>query len=91
MIGPALTKWWRGTVTLGLAIMAALLLGGSLPASAEVAEVRIAQQFGVSYLPFHVMKHEQLLEKEAAKRGLSGLKVVWTSLGGGSAMNEALL
>jgi NitT/TauT family transport system substrate-binding protein len=37
------------------------------------------------------MKHEQLLEVEAAKQGISGLKVVWTNLGGGSAMNEALL
>ncbi len=82
---------WRWVSVLGSAIVAALFLAGPGSARAEVAEVRIAQQFGVSYLPFHVMKHEQLLEKEAAKLGLTDLKVVWTNLGGGSAMNEALL
>lgn len=85
------TSGWRWAFILGLAGLAALALPGARQARAEVAEVRIAQQFGISYLPFHVMKHEQLLEKEAAKQGLSGLKVVWTNLGGGSAMNEALL
>lgn len=74
-----------------LTAMIAFLLPGGNPAWAEVTEVRIAQQFGVGYLPFHVMKHDQLFEKEAARLGVSDLKVSWTSLAGGAAANEALL
>jgi NitT/TauT family transport system substrate-binding protein len=72
------------------AIAAAALLAG-LPARAEVGEVRIAQQFGVSYLPLTVMHHERLVEQAAAKAGLAGLKVEWSQFGAGNAMNEALL
>jgi NitT/TauT family transport system substrate-binding protein len=79
------------TASLRLAAVFAFLLLGSRLAQADVTEVRVAQQFGISYLPFHVMKHENLIEKEAAKLGLPNLKVVWTNLGSGSAMNEALL
>ncbi|WP_300155220.1 ABC transporter substrate-binding protein [Solidesulfovibrio sp.] len=61
------------------------------PSRAEVSEVRIAQQFGIGYLPFHVMKHERLLEKEAARLGIDDLKVGWVNLAGGAAANEALL
>ena len=73
-----------------LAICAAAALGASA-ARAEVSEVRIAQQFGISYLPLTVMHHEQLLEKAAAKAGIAGLKVSWAQFGAGNSMNDALL
>lgn len=88
---PERATGWRRSLSLGMAFAAALVLCHSHRASAEVSEIRIAQQFGISYLPFHVMKHDHLLEQEATRQGLSDLKVVWTNLGGGSAMNEALL
>jgi sulfonate transport system substrate-binding protein len=53
--------------------------------------VRIAQQFGISYLPLTVMEHEKLLEKQAAKAGVADLKVTWRQFGAGNVMNEALL
>jgi NitT/TauT family transport system substrate-binding protein len=61
------------------------------PARAEVAELRIAQQFGITYLPLTIAKNRRLIEAEAAKLGLAGLKVSWVKLGSGSAMNDALL
>jgi NitT/TauT family transport system substrate-binding protein len=67
----------------------ALVLSG--PARAEQNEVRIAIQYGIGYLPLHVVRHLKLLEQEAAKRGLPDLAVTWTNLGGGSAMNDGLL
>lgn len=76
----------RATVTAG-----ALLLGLAGPARAEVGEVRIAQQFGISYLPLTVMRHERLLEKAGGKAGIGNLKVSWAQFGAGNAMNEALL
>jgi NitT/TauT family transport system substrate-binding protein len=74
-------------------LAACLAVGGALagPAAAEVGEVRVAQQFGISYLPLTVMEHEKLLEKEAAKAGIPDLKVTWLQFGAGNAMNEALL
>jgi NitT/TauT family transport system substrate-binding protein len=72
----------------GAALLIAALAG---PATAETDEVRIAQQYGISYLPLTVMNHEKLLEAAAAKAGIAGLKVTWSQFGAGNAMNEALL
>lgn len=59
-------------------------------ASAEVSTVRLAKQFGISYLPLTVMEEEGLLEKQAKARGLD-IKAEWLRFTGGSGMNEALL
>ncbi len=72
-------------------VLAVLPLLLAAPARAEVSEVRIAQQFGISYLPLTVMHYERLLEKAAAKAGIPGLEVSWTQFGAGNAMNDALL
>lgn len=79
----------RGLPTV-TAVAAATMLAGA-PAGAEVSELRIAQQYGIGYLPFHVIKHEDLLARHARAQGLPDLKVTWAVLGGGSAMNDALL
>jgi NitT/TauT family transport system substrate-binding protein len=79
-----------GLARLGAAA-AALLLSAWFPAQAEVKEVRIAEQFGIGYLPLQIIKNQHLLEKEAAKQGLGDVAVTWTNLAGGAAMNEALL
>src|SRR5215469_14523254 len=78
----------RGLLGFAVAAIAALF---PFAPRAEVSEVRIAQQFGISYLPLTVMKHEHLLEQAAAKAGLGDIKVVWAQLAAGNAMNEALL
>lgn len=60
------------------------------PARAEVGTVRLARQFGVSYLPLTVMQELNLIEKQAAAKGFE-LKTEWLRFTGGSGMNEALL
>lgn len=70
-------------------VVAAFLLPAS--ASAEKTEVRLAQQFGLPFLPLQVMIHNKLIEKYAAKAGLGNVKVTIVSLGGGAAVNDALL
>jgi NitT/TauT family transport system substrate-binding protein len=75
----------RFVLTLTLAALVAS------PVRAEVTELRIAQQFGISYLPLMVMRAERLVEAEAAKQGLGELKVAWSQFGAGNAMNEALV
>lgn len=69
-----------------------ILWGGlTAPAGAEVKEVRLAQQFGVNYLPLTIMKKYGLIEKRALAAGLGAVKVTWAKFGSGAAMNDALL
>jgi NitT/TauT family transport system substrate-binding protein len=57
---------------------------------AEAPEVRVAQQYGVGYLPLMVMEQRKLIEKYAQAAGLQ-IKVVWAKYPGGKEMNDALL
>jgi sulfonate transport system substrate-binding protein len=52
--------------------------------------IRIAKQFGISYLPLTIMEHRQLFEEHAKRKGLD-LKVEWVQLASGAPMNEAIL
>ncbi len=70
-----------------------LAIAGANPtrADTEVSEIRIAKQYGLSYLPMIVMEENKLVEKHARKAGLGNVKVTWLTLVGGSATNEALI
>jgi NitT/TauT family transport system substrate-binding protein len=59
--------------------------------TAIAAEVRIARQFGIPYLPIIVMEHEGLVEKHLAAMGIKDVKVSWRQLSSETAMNDALL
>jgi NitT/TauT family transport system substrate-binding protein len=71
---------------MALAILAVAL--GS--ARAEVSEVRLSKQYGLPYLPFMVMEHFQILEKQAERQGIT-LRVSWTTLSNATAMMDAIL
>jgi len=75
--------------TLLAMVFGALLL--SRPLCAEVAEVRISEQFGLAYLPLIVAKDQGLVEKHAKAAGLPDLKVSYFQFSGGAAVNDALL
>jgi NitT/TauT family transport system substrate-binding protein len=74
-----------------IAVSVALLAAAAAPGRAEVGEITVAQQYGVSFLPLMVMEKNALVEKHAAQSGLSGLKVSWVKMAGPSAMNDALI
>ncbi len=78
----------KTTGILALATLALALLGA--PARAEPQLVRIAQQYGISYLPLLVMKQSHLLEEEGRKRGLD-LAAQYTTLSNGGTINDALI
>jgi NitT/TauT family transport system substrate-binding protein len=80
-------KHIRCTLTLlaGTVVFVAL----TEPAAAE-GRIRIAEQFGIGYLPLQVIRHQQLIEKHGKAQGLD-VTVEWAQLSGGSAMNDALL
>ena len=76
---------------ISLLVACALLSSGARVALAEVSEVRVAQQFGVSYLPLMVMRRGKLIEKHAGRMGVTPLKVTWRTFGSGADMNVALI
>ena len=73
------------------AIASLLIALFALPAAAEVKEVQIARGFAIPHLPIMIMEHEKLLERHARSAGLGEIKVVYSTIGGGSVMNDSLL
>lgn len=72
-------------------LAAALIVAGPISsAQAELDNIKVARQYGVSYLPLMVMQEKQLIEKHAKERGVD-LSVDWVRFAGGNVMNEALL
>jgi len=78
-----------------LPLLVAAASAGSLPAQAaqpaELPELKIAQQFGIGYLPLTIMKANGLVEKHLKAAGLPDTKVNWLVLASGQPMNDALL
>jgi NitT/TauT family transport system substrate-binding protein len=75
---------------LTMALLAAVIWG--IPrASAETQEIRIAQQYGLLFLPLIILEKERLVEKHAQAAGLKDLKAVFIQVTGGNVMNEGLL
>ena len=62
----------------------------STVARAEMAEINVAQQYGISYLPMMLMEEKKLVEKHAKAAGID-VKVGWAKFAGGNVMNDALL
>lgn len=73
------------------ATMAAALLGLAGPARAEVSELKVAEQYGISYLPLMIMEDQKLIAKYAKEAGVPDLKVSWSKFAGGNVMNDAML
>ncbi len=77
----------------GCVLMAAFAFSvfSGTQAFAEDKDVKIARQYGISYLPLMVMEKNKLIEKHARAAGLGDVTVEWKTLAGGADMNEALL
>ena len=76
----------RGCLAL-TAILAALL---PFCARAEMSEIKVAQQYGIGYLPLMIMEEQKLIEKHAKANGVD-VRVDWAKFAGGNVMNDALL
>jgi NitT/TauT family transport system substrate-binding protein len=70
---------------------AAITIAAVTPARAETNELKVARQYGISYLPLMLMEDQKLIEKAAAAAGMPDLKVTWAQFAGGNVMNDALL
>jgi NitT/TauT family transport system substrate-binding protein len=78
----------QSTFVSHLLFATALAMSGM--AHAEVSELKVAEQYGIGYLPIMVMEDQKLVEKEARALGLD-LKVSYIKLAAGNVMNDALL
>ena len=74
-----------------LAVCAATLVALPPLAQAELTEIKVAEQYGISYLPLMIMEEQKLVEKHAKANGIPDLKVGWAKFAGGNVMNDALL
>jgi NitT/TauT family transport system substrate-binding protein len=75
--------------TTGLALLAALL--GAPHATAQAAEtLRIANQFGISYLPLHMLREHALIEKHGREQGVE-ITVEWLRFSSGATMNDGII
>ena len=73
------------------AVCTALTITTATDIRAEVSEITVAQQYGVSFLPLMVMEKQTLIEKHAKQLGLGNIKVTWTKVAGPSVMNDGLI
>ncbi|MBX5227390.1 ABC transporter substrate-binding protein [Rhizobium sp. NLR22b] len=81
-------KWRNPLFAVGASLgLIAMLAPGQ--AAAE-GKIRIAQQFGISYLTLDVIRDQKLIEKHGKEAGLD-IAVEWATVSGATAMNEALL
>ena len=71
-------------------LIAALVAAASPVALAEMSEIRVAKQYGISYLPLMLMEDGKLIEKYAKANGVD-VTVTWSTFAGGNVMNDALL
>ena len=61
----------------GLMSLVAALSWAMLPAAhAEMGEIHVSQQYGISYLPLMIMEDQKLIEKHAKAAGVD-VKVDW--------------
>jgi len=72
-------------------LTAVVLLAVACCARAEVSEIVVSQQYGVSFLPLMVMERERLVEKHAKALGLGEVKTKWASVAGPSVMNDGVI
>jgi NitT/TauT family transport system substrate-binding protein len=71
-------------------VLAAGLMASSA-VSAEVSVVNMAQQFGLLYVPLHVVMEKKLIQKHAQGMGMKAPEIKLFKISGGANINKALL
>jgi NitT/TauT family transport system substrate-binding protein len=77
----------KGALALAAACSLALL---ATAARAEMSEIHVSRQYGISYLPLMIMEDQKLIEKHAKAAGVD-VKVDWSKFASGAVMNDAML
>src|SRR5437879_830559 len=80
-------RWSKNAMAAAFACACAAAM---LDARAEMTEINVAEQYGISYLPLMLMEEQKVIEKHAKAAGVD-VKVGWAKFAGGNVMNDALL
>src|SRR3982074_1949656 len=72
------------------ALATAIATLGAASAGAETRTIRIAKQFGISYLPLTIMEEKKFLEERGKSLGID-IKTEWVQFVSGAPMNEAII
>ena len=81
----------RGAIRFGLVSLVAVSSWTLAPAAlAEMGEIHVSRQYGISYLPLMIMEDQNLIEKHAKAAGVD-VKVDWSKFASGAVMNDAML
>ena len=83
---PTILAWFPAL----FAILIAILVVGS-PATAEIADLRIARCSSTGCLPIMLVEHERLIEKHAKLMGLGDVTVDWRLVNDGSFINAGII
>jgi NitT/TauT family transport system substrate-binding protein len=73
------------------ATIAAATAAVAHPTWADVTRLRVSHGYSIGFLPLMVMRDQKLIEKHAARIGLSPLTIEWTVVDGGNNINDAML
>lgn len=85
------SRWATFRASAIASLSLAISFCGTQSARSETEKLRIAQQFGVGYLPLIVANEKGFVEEEARKLGIKPPAIEWLRLSGAAAMNEALI
>jgi NitT/TauT family transport system substrate-binding protein len=80
-----------GPAKFAMMSLLAALASATVPAAhAEMGEIHVSRQYGISYLPLMIMEDRKLIAKHAKAAGVD-VKVEWSKFASGAVMNDALL
>jgi len=74
----------------GTTVLVALMLMRIAPVYGETATLTVGYQYGLGYLPFHVMEKQSLIEKHARASGVQ-VNVKYLNMGSSGILRDALL
>src|SRR5437660_11669730 len=87
---PAAMARFAVTRSVRVRLLGVILLLGSA-ARAERSEIRVAEQYGLTFLPLMIMRDRGLLEAHARRHGRPDAHVTWIKLGAVNSTNDAIL
>ena len=85
-----MTRIFNKKFIAGATAGAVMAFGTAGTASAETDTVQMAQQFGLLYVPLHVVMDQNLIQKHAKGVGMKAPNIKLFKISGGANINKAL-
>ncbi len=86
-----MTRSFDKKIIAGAVAGAVMTFGAVGTVSAETDTVKMAQQFGLLYVPLHVVMDQDLIQKHTKAKGMKAPNIKLFKISGGANINKALL